>query len=180
MPFSSSPWPSHPPKMFCFRKTAKFSLYFHYDFTWCLLNAWFVKLLLGLRTKIFRCLSVAFENIYILKVFQDHIQSGFSSIYVFFYSKNRKLLCHVFLPELSNLFSMYWHHPWHNNRLWHLTSLLGKKSQRNVGEGMLGMLVQCSKDSFAVLTVEALCVLSCSYMNIACRSTQNAARIKRF
>ena len=26
---------------------------------------------------------------------------------------------------------------------------------------MLGMLVQCTKDSYAVLTVEALCVLSC-------------------
>ena len=35
------------------------------------------------------------------------------------------------------------------------------KLQRDLGEGMLGMLVQCTKDSYAVLTVEALCVLSC-------------------
>ena len=36
------------------------------------------------------------------------------------------------------------------------------KLQRDLGEGMLGMLVQCTKDSYAVLTVEALCVLSCT------------------
>ena len=42
-----------------------------------------------------------------------------------------------------------------------LTGLWGKKSQRDLDEGMLGMLVQCTKDSFAVLTVEGLCVLSC-------------------
>ena len=35
------------------------------------------------------------------------------------------------------------------------------KLQRDLGEGMLGVLVQCTKDSYAVLTVEALCVLSC-------------------
>ena len=29
-----------------------------------------------------------------------------------------------------------------------------------LGEGMLGMLVQCTKDLYAVLTVEALCALS--------------------
>ena len=34
--------------------------------------------------------------------------------------------------------------------------LWGKKSQRDLGEGMLGMLVQCTKDSYAVLTVEVL------------------------
>ena len=39
--------------------------------------------------------------------------------------------------------------------------LWGKKSQRDLGEGMLGMLVQCTKDLCAVFTVEALCVLSC-------------------
>ena len=57
---------------------------------------------------------------------------------------------------------LYWHHSWHNNRLWRLTGLWGKKSQRDLGEGMLGMLVQCTKDSYAVLTVEVLCVLSCN------------------
>ena len=31
---------------------------------------------------------------------------------------------------------------------------------RPLGEGMLGVPVQCTKDSYAVLTVEALCVLS--------------------
>ena len=45
-------------------------------------------------------------------------------------------------------------------RLRRLTGLWGKKIQRDLGEGMLGMLVQCTKDSRAVLTVEALCVLS--------------------
>ena len=39
--------------------------------------------------------------------------------------------------------------------------LWGKKSQRDLGEGMLGMLEQCTKDLYAVFTVEALCVLSC-------------------
>ena len=39
--------------------------------------------------------------------------------------------------------------------------LWGKKSQRDLGEGMLGMLVQCTKDLYTVFTVEALCVLSC-------------------
>ena len=34
--------------------------------------------------------------------------------------------------------------------------LWGKKSQRDLGEGMLGMLVQCTKDLYAVFTVEAL------------------------
>ena len=38
--------------------------------------------------------------------------------------------------------------------------LWGKKTQRHLGEGMLGMLVQCTKDSYAVITVEALCVQS--------------------
>ena len=47
-----------------------------------------------------------------------------------------------------------------NNRLRFLTALWGKKSQRDLGKGMLGMLVQCTKDSFPVLIVEALCVLS--------------------
>ena len=57
---------------------------------------------------------------------------------------------------------MYWHHSWHNNGLRRLTTgLWGKKSQSDLGEGMFGMLVQCTKNSYAVLTVEALCVLSC-------------------
>ena len=45
----------------------------------------------------------------------------------------------------------------------HLTGLWGKKTQRDLGEGMLGMLVQCTKDSYAVLTV-GLCA-SCHGRN---------------
>ena len=95
------------------------------------------------------------------RVFTDHIQSAFSSIHVFF-KKKQKAISHVFLPAFSGLFSMYWHHSWHNNRLRRLTGLWGKKNQCDLGEGILGMLVQCTKDSHAVLTVEALCVLSCN------------------
>ena len=47
-----------------------------------------------------------------------------------------------------------------NNRLRRLTGLWGKKSQRDLREGMLGMLVQCNSIPFAVLSVEALGVLS--------------------
>ena len=37
-------------------------------------------------------------------------------------------------------------------RLRRLIGLWGKKIQRDLGEGILGMLVQCTKDSCAVLT----------------------------
>ena len=40
-----------------------------------------------------------------------------------------------------------------------------KASAHDLGEGMLGMLVQCTEDLYAVLTVEALCVLSCNTKN---------------
>ena len=56
-----------------------------------------------------------------------------------------------------------------NNRLRRLTGLWGKKSQRDLGEGMLGVPVQCTKDSYAVLTVEALCVLSWLLHHLAIR-----------
>ena len=38
-------------------------------------------------------------------------------------------------------------------RLRRLTGLWGKKIQRDLGKGMLGMIVQCTKDSCAVLRV---------------------------
>ena len=57
------------------------------------------------------------------KVFADHIQSAFSSIHVF---KKKKKKQKVIMSRFSSgLFSMYWHHFWHNNRLRRLTGLWG-------------------------------------------------------
>ena len=93
------------------------------------------------------------------RAFADHIQSAFSSIHVFF-EKKQKVIMSRFPTGIFWFVFNDWHHSWHNNGLRRLTGLWRKKSQRDLAEGMLGMLVQCIKALYAVLTVEALCVLS--------------------
>ena len=76
------------------------------------------------------------------RVFADHIQSAFSSIHVFFKEKQKVIMS----PFPTGIFWFVfndWHHSWHNNGLRRLTGLWRKKSQRDLAEGMLGMLVQC-------------------------------------
>ena len=73
------------------------------------------------------------------------------------FSYRHFLVCFQCIDIILDIIMDYWRH---------LTGLWGKKTQRDLGEGMLGMLVQCTKDLYAVLTVEALCVLSCVLMKI--------------
>ena len=87
------------------------------------------------------------------RVFADHIQLAFSSIDVFF-KKKRKVIMSRFPTVIFWFVFNDWHYSW-------FTGLWGKKSQRDLGESMLGMLVQCTKVLYGVLTVEALCILSC-------------------
>ena len=115
------------------------------------------------------------------RLLKEFLRIIFSRCFLLFTSslkkKNRKQLCHIFLPAFSGLFSMYWHRSWHNNSLRRLTGLWGKKTQRHLGEGMLGMLVQCTKDSYAVITVEALCVQSWLYTNIKSPYIQSSTKV---
>ena len=144
-------WQSHLSKMFCFRNNVLFRLYFHCDFTWSdvdWMNRWVFEQGIAQRRH-------SNKN----RVFADHIQSAFSSIHVFF-KKKQKVIISRFPTCIFWFVFNDWHHSWHNNGLRRLIGLWRKKSQRDLAEGMLGMLVQCIKALYAVLTVEPLCVLS--------------------
>ena len=147
-------WQSRLSKMFCFTKTALFRLYFQCDFTLCLwMNRW---VLVWIHFNVFKGDT---QTKTLKRVFADHIQSAFSSIHVFF-KKKQKVIMSRFPTCIFWFVFNDWHHSWHNNGLRRLTGLWRKKSQRDLAEGMLGMLVQCIKALYAVLTVEPLCVLS--------------------
>ena len=61
----------------------------------------------------------------------------------FFFKEKQKVIMSPFPTGIFWFVFNDWHHSWHNNGLRRLTGLWRKKSQRDLAEGMLGMLVQC-------------------------------------
>ena len=147
-------WQSHLSKCFVLRRL----LYSGFIFTAILLYVYWMnrRVLVWIH---FNVCKGDTQTKTLKRVFADHIQSAFSSIHVFF-KKKQKVIMSRFPTCIFWFVFNDWHHSWHNNGLRRLTGLWRKKSQRDLAEGMLGMLVQCIKALYAVLTVEPLCVLS--------------------